>query len=200
MISTLYIPSWFTITSSLSVFGWNKTILQQKYSVEEFFDLDAAGLEYIFSVFNIFRYVWYSKPPCGSCFYCPVEYFECMSWMSPNDDDHGDDDYDDPYSMVMITKYFWIWNSSTRTSAMANCEWSLFQVLTCLIEYVEEGEFDTEVPTNPHTPTTTHTHTHLLIDLCNIAARCYCSRCPELEINHGVTLTLWVLVWCHIKI
>ena len=107
MISTLYIPSWFTITSSLSVFGWNKTILQQKYSVEEFFDLDAAGLEYIFSVFNIFRYVWYSKPPCGSCFYCPVEYFECMSWMSPNDDDHGDDDYDDPYSMVMITKCFW---------------------------------------------------------------------------------------------
>ena len=83
-----------------------------------------------FSVFNIFLYVWYSKPPCGSCFYCPVEYFEYMSWMSPDDDDHGDDDYDDPYSMVMITKYFWIWNSSTRTSAMANCEWSLFQVLT----------------------------------------------------------------------
>ena len=38
--------------------------------------------------------------------------------------------------------------------------------------------------------TTNHPHTHLLIDLCNIAARCYCSRCPELEINHGVTLTL----------
>ena len=81
--------------------------LTAKIFLRRFFWPRRCWVKIYFSVFNIFRYVWYSKPPCGSCFYCLVECFECMSWMSPNDDDHGDDDYDDPYSMVMITKWFW---------------------------------------------------------------------------------------------